>query len=468
MKQYALAFSVSLISAGAVMAQPVIDGTADASYGPALFTQNTDTGFGNNVNPDPRNSSAGSEIDQVFGTVDGGFLYLMITGNLESIDGEGPFNKLEIFIDSEAGGVNVLDGLNLPTAVDGHCCRIPFTQLPDPTSGALQRLSGLTFDAGFTADHYITFSNGIESGIGGPLGVSGWIGTTHYAELGNGSAGASSAVGGVLDPFGDALAADRTTTLGLPLGTIIDQTNNDPVADPMHEFFEPVDLLLDPNNDLNHREMLNDIGLLMAVDQTNITGVNGSGGPDFSNTGDPENVLTGFEFAIPLALLGNPAGDIKVTAFVNGSGHDFLANQITGGFVPDQDPLSPTFGQVLVGNLASPNLVNLATLDGDQFVTISQAVAALDGDYNGDGFVGIEDLNLVLGNWTLIVTPGNLLQGDGFDDPLNPGFIGIEDLNIVLGNWNAGVQPPPGSVVPEPTTLALLGLGGVAMLRRRR
>ncbi len=95
---------------------------------------------------------------------------------------------------------------------------------------------------------------------------------------------------------------------------------------------------------------------------------------------------------------------------------------------------------------------------------IAPIVASLLGDYNDDGFVGIEDLNLVLQNWNANVTPFNKLLGDGTGD----GFVGIEDLNEILGNWNAGTPPPPGSVVPEPTTLALLGLGGVAMLRRRR
>ncbi len=85
------------------------------------------------------------------------------------------------------------------------------------------------------------------------------------------------------------------------------------------------------------------------------------------------------------------------------------------------------------------------------------------GDLNGDGFVGIDDLNIVLGNWNLNVPPANPLA-----DPSGDGFVGIDDLNQVLGNWNAGVPPTGGAAVPEPTTLALLGLGSIAALRRRR
>jgi hypothetical protein len=88
------------------------------------------------------------------------------------------------------------------------------------------------------------------------------------------------------------------------------------------------------------------------------------------------------------------------------------------------------------------------------------------GDLNEDGFVGIEDLNLVLGNWNQNVTAGDKLLGD----PTGDGFVGIEDLNVVLGNWNAGVPPAGnlGNAVPEPAALALAGLVGLALLNHRR
>ncbi len=84
------------------------------------------------------------------------------------------------------------------------------------------------------------------------------------------------------------------------------------------------------------------------------------------------------------------------------------------------------------------------------------------GDLDGDGFVGITDLNVVLSNWNQFVPPG-----DPAADPSGDGFIGIEDLNIVLGNWNAGTLPPT-SAVPEPATLMLLMLGGALSLSRPR
>lgn len=85
------------------------------------------------------------------------------------------------------------------------------------------------------------------------------------------------------------------------------------------------------------------------------------------------------------------------------------------------------------------------------------------GDFDGDGFVGIADLNLVLGAWNQAVPSGSVGQGDASGD----GFVGIEDLNIVLGNWNAGAPPVSGSTIPEPTAILLMSCTGLALLMRR-
>ncbi len=86
------------------------------------------------------------------------------------------------------------------------------------------------------------------------------------------------------------------------------------------------------------------------------------------------------------------------------------------------------------------------------------------GDLNTDGFVGIDDLNTVLGNWNQNTQQGDPLTGD----PSGDGFVGIDDLNTVLGNWNAGTPPPlVASIVPEPgSMLVLLFIGWLTLGRR--
>jgi uncharacterized protein len=116
------------------------------------------------------------------------------------------------------------------------------------------------------------------------------------------------------------------------------------------------------------------------------------------------------------------------------------------------DPVNPGLAYVNVQHPSSNN---------DNLI---QFVVPLVGDLDGDGFVGINDLNIVLGNWNQNVPPGNPLA-----DPSGDGFVGIDDLNAVLGNWNAGT--PPGDVsaiIPEPGTAGVLGFGVIGLIRRRR
>jgi O-glycosyl hydrolase len=114
----------------------------------------------------------------------------------------------------------------------------------------------------------------------------------------------------------------------------------------------------------------------------------------------------------------------------------------------------------LTGNTLTVNMPAQSTL------TLIFDLSGLIGDLDGDGFVGIGDLNLVLGNWNTIVSPGDLLQGD----PDGDGFVGIGDLNLVLGNWNASTPPSTPNTIPEPASLWILTAGGMGLagIRRRR
>jgi len=94
---------------------------------------------------------------------------------------------------------------------------------------------------------------------------------------------------------------------------------------------------------------------------------------------------------------------------------------------------------------------------------LSIAPPFIAGDLNGDGFVGIDDLNLVLNRWNQNVSIPVPLAGD----PSGDGFVGIDDLNVVLSTWNQGTPPLTGTTIPEPTSAGLLLAGCTVLLRRR-
>ena len=91
---------------------------------------------------------------------------------------------------------------------------------------------------------------------------------------------------------------------------------------------------------------------------------------------------------------------------------------------------------------------------------------SLAGDLNGDGYVGVDDLNIILTAWNQNVTAGDLASGD----PNGDGFVGVDDLNIVLTNWNAGIPPvdTANAQIPEPATAAVMMTGLLSLLARAR
>ena len=80
------------------------------------------------------------------------------------------------------------------------------------------------------------------------------------------------------------------------------------------------------------------------------------------------------------------------------------------------------------------------------------------GDRDGDGFVGQDDLDIVLGSWGTSPPLDPRADVDGDD------FVGQTDLDAVLGDWGRGVPPP---AVPEPATLGMFAFCGITLLRRK-
>ena len=164
--------------------------------------------------------------------------------------------------------------------------------------------------------------------------------------------------------------------------------------------------------------------------------------------------------------------DHDVTAYIHGHTHLFSHHLPVGGRVWEIDTAlscEPTVGMPPDHNKATFLIVEAdedqlvfevwRDLSGDGVFAVTDLFAAR-GDVNEDGFVGGDDLTEILTNWGL----SGMTRQDG--DLNNDGFIGGDDYTEVLTYWGTGTQPVL-TGVPEPATLALLVLGGLAMLRRR-
>ena len=249
----------------------IVDGTKDAEYGAAVSVQTVETSFGDNE----------SEWNAAYGKIADGKLSLMLTGNLQS-----NFNKLEIWIDSKAGGQSVFDSSGNDNA---------------------DRMDGLQFDAGFTADYHLIARRG-----GSKFDLD-------FADLG------AQTFNFYEDVFGGSDAGSGVTGTGV-----------------------------------------NAVGIGVAYDGSNTAGI--GGGSAAADQAAALLVTTGLELSIDLADLGYNAGDnINVMVAQNGDGHHFFSNQILGGLPAPQGSL----GGDGAGGFTGTAPIDFTSFAGDQFFTIA-------------------------------------------------------------------------------------------------
>ncbi len=187
-----VALGLALSVAATVSAQVTVDGTiAGDSYGPPSAVQMVQTQFGD------ANPWDGSELDAAYCEVRNGRLYLALTGNIQN-----NFNKLEIFIDSKAGGENTLSGV--------------------PGNDGSGNMTGLTFDAGFAADYHVIVRRGWDGSSSkfdldiAELGTANF--SSYFSIFGNSDNGAGSTGTGPANASAIEVAYNNANTAGVTGG----------------------------------------------------------------------------------------------------------------------------------------------------------------------------------------------------------------------------------------------------------
>jgi hypothetical protein len=171
-------------------------------------------------------------------------------------------------------------------------------------------------------------------------------------------------------------------------------------------------------------------------------------------------------------------GHISESAYGNGPRYPFVVAQLDENSL---GLLEPSLRELLdiIPETDSPDMqlavsyINENTYDGSYTIRIVKydtgkapqeifiVVPIFDqGDANFDNQVDGLDLNLLGANWQSAGT--NWLTGDFNGDGITDGL----DLNFLGNNWQGGVLAP-GATIPEPASLALLGISAITLLRRR-
>ncbi|MCC6679773.1 MAG: PEP-CTERM sorting domain-containing protein [Phycisphaeraceae bacterium] len=125
-------------------------------------------------------------------------------------------------------------------------------------------------------------------------------------------------------------------------------------------------------------------------------------------------------------------------------------------------------GEIAEGLIYNASLSNADREAVEQELLAKYQLLQHPGDANGDGLVNLSDLQILGDNWQS--TTATWAQADFTGD----GIVNLADLQILGDNWGFGAGPDVSFdealadvLIPEPASLALLGISVVTLLRRR-
>ncbi len=229
-----------------------------------------------------------------------------------------------------------------------------------------------------------------------------------------------------------------------------------------------------------------------ATGQADLARLDHIASPDwFDALKDPDNHTMSIDFHVPLEAITNGDGNnaywSKISFAIDGSfGPRVVADQDlvlgeanTVTLTMDLDAIAglrtATWSQITMGILGGgpeapqggPAPRSPIYVDNLR-VGVVLDPGGITGDFNASGQVEQGDLDLVLQNWG-DDTAVNGIPAGWTNDNTDLGQIEQTELDRVLQNWGSTSAPDfTGSAVPEPASLALVGLGSLSLLARRR
>lgn len=382
----------------AALAQTIDGQNIPAEFGTALALQRYNTAFGTDTTPGQFADRA--EADGLYVTNDTGNLYIGVPGNLQNNG-----NSLVIFIDSNgpASGANFLLMKDFG---------IPIAGLPRYLAGDQGGNSGfdnIMFDADFAPDFVLGLSGG--SPVASQTATYWLVNWTTLADNGAGN------------PF-----AHTNQVLGLA-------TSGDPTAS-------------GPAGTLGTFLSSNSLGVKAAGDNSETLGVDGGAcgapGADPAAAGAAATQTRGFEFSVPLSLMGLSVGEsVCLVAFISNE-NGFISNQVVPS--AQTEPMFACIGDRALGTIT----YDFNSVSGDQFACYTIDAGGCPNDPSmqcahsdifpaggGDCQVNISDLGVLLSNYNPAIGGKTRDQGDVFPLTGGDGFVNLSDLGQLLSDFNA-------------------------------